>query len=276
MGIMFHTKSHQLAHSLAIHDQLILPLRQSHSWFIREYPIHSFYAAGSFTLSQNSSHSKYETNTPATRPFCTSHSKLLEPIQSYLPGAKSAYIQYNAPFYTSSQVGPSTTKARRSVKTQPPTSISQSTQAKMYNPLKPTSQRTSLASRQNPALSEKIAQMALPLAPLVRITTGQIHPSFPATLLNFWLLTSEQLDDLAHFYHQRTPSVWSAHYPCPVIWGRDLSLEEKRRKIGRFIGLRGCESPVESEEDILRRVRDRGIREEEEEEGVWRRKGRFY
>jgi hypothetical protein len=127
---------------------------------------------------------------------------------------------------------------------------------------------------QNPDLQAKIDQMALRLAPLVRITSGEVHPYFPATLLNFWVLTSDQLDELAHFYHQRTPSTWSAHYPCPVIWGKGLSLEEKRRKIGRFIGLRGCESPVESEEEIMQEVRQR-VREEQQEELLWRRKGRF-
>jgi hypothetical protein len=126
----------------------------------------------------------------------------------------------------------------------------------------------------NPALQAKITQMALPLAPLVRITSGEVHPAFPATLLNFWVLTSEQLDELAHFYHQRTPSIWSANYPCPVIWGKELSLEEKRRKMGRFIGLRGCESPVRTEEEIMQSVRERAMRTEEEEL-LWRRKGRY-
>ena len=125
----------------------------------------------------------------------------------------------------------------------------------------------------NAALDAKISQMALSLAPLVRITSGEVHPSFPATLLNFWVLTSEQLDDLAHFYHQRTPSEISACYPCPVIWGQGLSLEDKRRKIGRFIGLRGCESPIKSDGEIMREVVERG--REEEQELRWGRKGRF-
>jgi hypothetical protein len=129
-------------------------------------------------------------------------------------------------------------------------------------------------ARKNPELQAKIARMALPLAPLVRLNTGEIHPAFPLTLLNFWLLTSEQLDDLAHFYHQRTPSVYSAHYPCPVVWGKGLTLEEKRRKIGRFIGLRGCESPTKTEEMIMAEARQRA-REEEEQE-LFRRKTRWY
>lgn len=120
----------------------------------------------------------------------------------------------------------------------------------------------------NPALDAKIAQMALPLAPLVRLTTGEIHPVFPSTLLNFWLLTSEQCDELAAFYHQRSPfNIYKRHYPCPVEWRADASLEEKRRWIGRFIGLRGCESPVQilSERDIVEGVREARGRAAEEE-----------
>ncbi|KAL1870432.1 hypothetical protein Daus18300_005118 [Diaporthe australafricana] len=91
----------------------------------------------------------------------------------------------------------------------------------------------------NEALDAKLNSMRLPLAPLVQLTSGQIHPSFPPTLLNFWLLTDAQLDEIAHFYHQRTPCQWTMHYPCPITWQEGLGIEEKRRKIGKFIGLRG-------------------------------------
>jgi hypothetical protein len=86
--------------------------------------------------------------------------------------------------------------------------------------------------------------MALNLCPLVQLTTGQVHPSFPRTVLQYWLLTDTQLDELAHFYHQRTPCPLKFQYPCPITWHPDLPLEEKRRKMGKFIGLRGCESPA--------------------------------
>ena len=123
----------------------------------------------------------------------------------------------------------------------------------------------------NPALRHKLEQMALNLSPLVQITTGAVHPSFPRSVLQFWLLTDQQLEDLAHFYHQRTPSVLSAHYPCPISWSSDLPLEEKRRKIGKFIGLRGCDSPVwlKTEEEIAEEARLARISQEEE---MWRRK----
>lgn len=94
---------------------------------------------------------------------------------------------------------------------------------------------------------EKLRQMSLPLAPLVQMTTGQIHPYFPKTLLGFWLLTDDQLDALALFYHQRTHGCpWKYQYPCPITWSASLSTEEKRRKIGKFIGLRGCDTPIET------------------------------
>ncbi|KAI1105216.1 hypothetical protein F4804DRAFT_304703 [Jackrogersella minutella] len=118
----------------------------------------------------------------------------------------------------------------------------------------------------NAAFREKLRQMALPLAPLVQLTTGEVHPSFPGTLLNFWLLTDAQLEELAHFYHQRTPCRWTFHYPCPIAWAARMPLEEKRRRIGRFIGLRGCETPIrlKSEDEILDEARRARIAEEED------------
>ncbi|KAK4192710.1 origin recognition complex subunit 3 N-terminus-domain-containing protein [Podospora australis] len=110
----------------------------------------------------------------------------------------------------------------------------------------------------NPAFEAKLQQMALRLAPLVQLTTGTVHPDFPQSLLCFWLLTDDQLDSLAHFYHQRTPSQWTTQYPCPVYWPPGLTLEEKRRKLGKFIGLRGCDTPALTSpisEEVLVRMR---------------------
>jgi hypothetical protein len=101
--------------------------------------------------------------------------------------------------------------------------------------------------------------MALNLCPLVQLTTGHVHPSFPRTVLQYWLLTDGQLDELAHFYHQHTPCPLKFQYPCPITWHPDLPLEEKRRKMGKFIGLRGCESPASAgfqSCDVIRRVED--------------------
>lgn len=85
--------------------------------------------------------------------------------------------------------------------------------------------------------------------------TGLQHTDFPRTLLSFHLLTSAQLDELARHYHQVWPPVPATfYYPMRIpAWvaqvdgqmqpGR-VDLETKRRRFGRFIGLRGCESPV--------------------------------
>lgn len=130
----------------------------------------------------------------------------------------------------------------------------------------------------NPKLAHKLRQMALPLSPLVQLTTGTVHPNFPATVLHFWLLTNDQLESLASFYHQTRPSPWSSQYPCPVRWRSDVPLEEKRRRMGRFIGLRGCEpssgpgSPrfsaallaSKSEEELMREIRLAAMTNDEE------------
>jgi hypothetical protein len=122
-----------------------------------------------------------------------------------------------------------------------------------------------------PELKRKLRDMSIQLSPLVQITTGLVHPSFPRKMIQFWLLTDRELEDMAHFYHQRTPSAWSSQYPCPITWNSNLSLEEKRRKLGKFIGLRGCETPkwLKTEEDIAEEARLARIAEEEE---MWKRK----
>ncbi|CAK7239677.1 MAG: hypothetical protein STHCBS139747_001112 [Sporothrix thermara] len=106
---------------------------------------------------------------------------------------------------------------------------------------------SSLAARRmarRPALEAKLQHMAQTLQPLVHAATGDVHPYFPLTIVQFWLLSDEQLDALASFYHQRTPHALKQCYPCPVSWPRrGLTLEDKRRKFARFIGLRGCETP---------------------------------
>lgn len=140
--------------------------------------------------------------------------------------------------------------------------------------------RTSLRHRRiarKPELKRKLRNMSIELSPLVQVTTGLVHPDFPRKMLQFWLLTDEQLEDMALFYHQRTPGCLRTQYPCPITWGTDLTLEEKRRKIGKFIGLRGCDTPLWllTEEEIAEEARKARIVQEEE---MWRRKmhpGRF-
>ncbi|KAA8642263.1 hypothetical protein EYZ11_006667 [Aspergillus tanneri] len=111
---------------------------------------------------------------------------------------------------------------------------------------------TSKPSQIEPSFFTVLRHLQTPLCPLVSSTTGLEHPEFPPTLLAFHLLTSSQLDDLARHYHQVWPPVPATLcYPVTIRpWvGTDLesetNLQTKRRRFGRFIGLRGCESPVE-------------------------------
>jgi hypothetical protein len=60
-----------------------------------------------------------------------------------------------------------------------------------------------------------------------------------------------------------------------MTWRAGLTLEEKRRKLGKFIGLRGCDTPmaVKTEEEMWEDARR--ARQNEEEE-IWRRKQGWY
>lgn len=113
-----------------------------------------------------------------------------------------------------------------------------------------------LKRRPHPLLAS-IKHLATPLIPLISVVTGLPHPEFPVSLLQYHLLTHSQLDSLARWYHQTTDSgPERAMYPAVIrkAWtttlpedddGEDqVDLEVKRRRFGRFIGLRGCESPV--------------------------------
>lgn len=192
--------------------------------------------------------------------------------------------------------------------------------------------QTTTASSSSPEkslLNRRFAHLLRPLCPLLSVETGQPHPAFPATLLNYHLLTNAQLDDLAHFYHQRTPGPNSLRYPMPIVsryWApavtpveqgsvteeesvdnffdhveeeyhdvqmgrvrkildmtpleqiRDVAtIEDKRRRFGRFLGLQGLESAV-SEGDMRAEMerwveaRLARIERREEEREMWRSK----
>ncbi|KIW66477.1 hypothetical protein PV04_05810 [Phialophora macrospora] len=107
--------------------------------------------------------------------------------------------------------------------------------------------------RQRQTYLHSVDHLRTPLVPLISVATGLPHPQFPTTLLQYHLLTHDQLDSLARWYHQVEPAVQETfHYPaCIPAWTSlhdedgqaDVDLETKRRRWGRFIGLRGCESP---------------------------------
>ncbi|KAJ5547073.1 hypothetical protein N7494_004658 [Penicillium frequentans] len=105
----------------------------------------------------------------------------------------------------------------------------------------------SLSHPNFPAILQYLGQN---LHPLVSCKTAQIPPDFPQTMLSYHLLTNTQLDDLAQYFHQISPPIPETFmYPAPIQqpWvgteAEDVDLETKRRRFGRFIGLRGCDSP---------------------------------
>ncbi|KAK4550262.1 hypothetical protein LTR36_003229 [Oleoguttula mirabilis] len=81
-------------------------------------------------------------------------------------------------------------------------------------------------TRRNSVLAKKIATLQLKLAPLVPLPSGPPHPSFPKTLMAFHLLSEDELDSIAHYYHQSTPGPWSNHYPENMNWDKDFLAKE--------------------------------------------------
>lgn len=161
-----------------------------------------------------------------------------------------------------------------------------------------------LFSQQLAGYRNAITHLSTPLVPLISVTTGFPHPEFPRSLLQYHLLTHEQLDSLARWYHQVEPSVeeswmypaWIPPYtrrataqagprqPQAQNSGNEgrmegVSLTTKRRRWGRFIGLRGCESPEgldqEEQESLVERMERewRRAMERMREEEMMREKG---
>jgi hypothetical protein len=138
-------------------------------------------------------------------------------------------------------------------------------------------------SLRNPELAEKISQMRLTIAPIVHVQTGLPGPDFPPMMLNLFLLTEEQLDELAHYYSQSTPDLLTNQYPQTMDWSKpflqhDKALPEncklnelervkvKMRMFARFIGMRGAETPrweYERQVEILGNKIARSVEEEE-------------
>jgi hypothetical protein len=145
----------------------------------------------------------------------------------------------------------------------------------------------------NPALAQKISQMRLNIAPIVHVESGIPPPQFPSTMLELFLLTEDQLDAMARYYSQSTPSALTHCYPQTMDWNKPFltksesipeecrlsdyeRLKVKMRMFAKFIGMRGAETPnweFERQVEILKANIDRSI-EEEERQLMGRRK--FY
>ncbi|KAH8732819.1 hypothetical protein GQ44DRAFT_600863 [Phaeosphaeriaceae sp. PMI808] len=137
--------------------------------------------------------------------------------------------------------------------------------------------------KRNPKLALKIASMRLTIAPIVHVETGLPGPDYPDTMLNLFLLTEEQLDQLAKFYSQITPCPLTYEYPQTMDWSNpflcadetlpedcklnDLErLKVKMRMFAGFIGMRGTDTPrweYERQVEIMRNKIVKSIEEEE-------------
>ena len=69
---------------------------------------------------------------------------------------------------------------------------------------------------------ERIGHLRIKLAPLQSLSHTTVHPDFPQTILHYHLLTEEQLDALAQFYDQRTPTVLTKMYPACMNWDQNF------------------------------------------------------
>ncbi|KAI7969698.1 hypothetical protein EIK77_005818 [Talaromyces pinophilus] len=104
----------------------------------------------------------------------------------------------------------------------------------------------------HPDFLPTLTHLSKTLLKLVSLTTGKPHPLCPDSVLRYHLLTSSQLDDIARHYHQIWPPVPETYkYPKPIkAWigteeEHTIDVEEKRERIGRFIGLRrGVAAPA--------------------------------
>lgn len=174
-----------------------------------------------------------------------------------------------------------------------------------------------MAPSKKAALAKKIKHLELRLAPLVPLPEGPPHEAFPRTILAYHLLTEEELDSIAHYYHQSTPGLWTFQYPACMNWDKEhlkrksidysrrqsnpsansewwsdflpaaernsispktptqsspqtrrwsttLTDKEriaiKRRKVGKFIGLVGMETPIDEIEGRIQRSFERAQR----------------
>lgn len=102
-------------------------------------------------------------------------------------------------------------------------------------------------TRRNSALSKKIATLQLELAPLVPLPSGPPHPAFPKTLLAFHLLTEDELDSIAHHYHQSTPGPWTHHYPALMNWDKEFLARPAANNNAKAASANGQSKPTTTE-----------------------------
>ncbi|QIW95432.1 hypothetical protein AMS68_000950 [Peltaster fructicola] len=112
------------------------------------------------------------------------------------------------------------------------------------------------STRANPALTRKIATLQLTLAPFVPLPAGVPHPAFPKTLLAFHLLTEDELDSLAHYYHQSTPGPWTHQYPATMNWDKDFLARPSAESINMSTTRRLSQTENDFLTDLMQTVSD--------------------
>lgn len=60
------------------------------------------------------------------------------------------------------------------------------------------------------------------LHPLYPQPEGPPHPKFPKTIMQWLLLTEDELDSIADYYDQITPTQFTNAYPAPMHWDKDF------------------------------------------------------
>ncbi|KAB2577727.1 hypothetical protein DBV05_g3477 [Lasiodiplodia theobromae] len=124
------------------------------------------------------------------------------------------------------------------------------------------------------AFARKLSSLRLKIMPIYPMPSGPPHKDFPQTMLQFYLLTEEQLDSMAAYYSQSIVNEWTSQYPSVMAWDADFfadpalpeaeRIKSKLRKFGKFIGLRGCDTPIEETAMQIRFAEARITREIEQ------------
>jgi len=67
----------------------------------------------------------------------------------------------------------------------------------------------------------------------------------------FHLLTEDQLDSIAHHYHQSTPGPWTNHYPAQMNWDKEFLSQQPTTTSSQSTGRRHSRCLSQQETDFL-------------------------
>ena len=86
------------------------------------------------------------------------------------------------------------------------------------------------------AFYERVGHLRIKLAPLASLSHATVHPDFPETILHYHLLTEEQLDALARFYDQCSPTTLTKMYPACMNWDKTFlaSLDDSSIRVSKI------------------------------------------